>query len=69
MICPRCETDNLVKARVRRNEAVIFLCPECEATWFSQEAIGFSPFVDFVTYMENLGFPPLWTELELLPGQ
>ena len=66
MLCPRCEQGDICKAQIRLNGKIVFLCQECEATWFSAEAIGVDNFVDFGIYMEGLGFPPLWSSLIVL---
>lgn len=63
MLCPRCEQGDVVAAQIRRTDAVLFVCQECEATWFAKDEIGRAPFVDFGTYMEELGLQPLWDEL------
>lgn len=63
MLCPRCEQGDVVAAQIRRTGAALFVCKECEATWFAVDDIGQAPFVDFGTYMEELGLQPLWDEL------
>jgi Zn-finger nucleic acid-binding protein len=63
MLCPRCEQGNLMKVTIRHTGAVLFVCPECEATWFNENDVDKKPFVDFGTYMESIGLQPLWTEL------
>lgn len=66
MICPRCEQDHVIQARVKATGADIFVCPECEATWFSMTKVGVETFVDYGTYMESVGLTQLWTELEII---
>ncbi|WP_089400511.1 zf-TFIIB domain-containing protein [Noviherbaspirillum humi] len=71
MLCPRCEQGDIVKAQIKKNGEEIFVCQECEATWFALKEIGVSPFTDFSAYMEGLGLCPLWDELivqKLRPG-
>jgi len=65
MLCPRCEQDDIAEAKIRKMGSVLFVCQECEATWFSREEIGVVPFVDFGTHMESIGLAPLWDELEI----
>jgi hypothetical protein len=65
MLCPRCEQGEITKAKIRKTGKDIYVCQECEATWFSKEEIGLIPFVDFGTYMEANGFAPLWDELSI----
>ena len=66
MICPRCQQDNVVKAMIKANKTIIFICPECDATWLSIESIGFPGFVDYGTYMKGIGLSMLWDELEVV---
>lgn len=68
MWCPRCEQGSLVKAKVKESGVCIYLCEECEATWFSLEQIGVGEFIDFGVYMRSVGLPPLWTSIEILHG-
>ena len=63
MMCPRCKQGDVVEARVRSTDAILFVCDECEATWFTKDAIGHVAFIDFGTYMRGLGLKPLWDEL------
>lgn len=66
MICPRCEQDEVVKVQVRATEEILHLCRECDATWFSVDAVGRDAFIDFSTYMEETGLPPMWSSLYVL---
>jgi len=63
MLCPRCDQGDISKAKITKKGREIFVCKECEATWFCKSAIGTLPFVDYNTYMEEIGLPPLWDEL------
>lgn len=63
MMCPRCKQGDVVEARVRRSDDVLFICEECEATWFAAAAIGNAAFMDFGDYMQKFGLKPLWEEL------
>jgi transcription elongation factor Elf1 len=65
MLCPRCEQGDIAKAQVKKTGKNIYVCQECEAAWFSEKDIGVSPFVDFGTYMEEIGLSPLWGELNI----
>lgn len=64
MLCPRCEQDEILEVRVRRTGTRLNVCPECEATWLCDNDITDGAFLDFGTYMEKLGLPPLWDELD-----
>lgn len=65
MLCLRCRQGDVVKAEVKKTRQEIFVCTECEATWFSINDIGILPFIDFGTYMESSGLSPLWNELKI----
>lgn len=67
LVCPRCDGQgSVMNAQVVRNNTTIFVCDECDATWFSLEAIGSEPWVDYGTYMEEQGLSPTWDELNIL---
>ena len=65
MKCPRCEQDDVIKAEIKKSMQEIFVCTECEATWFSINDIGVLPFIDFGTHMDSSGLSPLWNELTI----
>lgn len=66
MICPRCNQDDVVEARIKANGNFIYVCPECDATWLSNAEISFGQFQDYGTYMESIGLSRLWDELEVI---
>lgn len=63
MLCPRCSQGKTVKAKIKKSGQTLFVCQECEATWFARDAISAEIFIDFGTYMEDIGLAPLWEEL------
>jgi ribosomal protein L37AE/L43A len=63
MLCPRCQQGDVVKATVKKLGKGIFVCQECEATWFSIDDIGTKPFIDFGSYMRENGLRPVWDEI------
>ncbi|QBQ38904.1 hypothetical protein E1742_24160 [Pseudoduganella plicata] len=65
MLCPRCNQGDVIHARVKKTGQHLFVCEECEATWFSREAIGLHGFIDFGSYMETIGSAPLWSEITI----
>jgi RNase P subunit RPR2 len=65
-ICPRCSQGYVITARVRANGAVVFICEECEAIWFCKDRIEYATFNFFNFYMERLGLPVDWRELEIV---
>lgn len=66
MICPRCEQDYIVEARISAIGKLIYICPECEAIWLSKNEIHSQGFLDFGTYMNEMGRSQLWDELEAI---
>ena len=64
-ICPRCEQDYVVAATIKRTEQRIWVCPECEATWFAEAAIAAPGFIDLGTHLKAQGLTTLWTELDV----
>lgn len=67
MLCPRCEQGDIVKAEIIADNTCLFVCQECEASWFLYEDIGVRAFFDYGAYMESLGLKPLWSELKIIP--
>jgi transcription elongation factor Elf1 len=67
MLCPRCEQGDVVKAKIIAEKTFLFVCKECEASWFLCEDIGVKAFIDFGVYMESIGLKPLWSELQIMP--
>jgi len=67
MWCPRCDQGYVVQAIIVANNTSLFVCQECEASWFSHADIGNKVSIDFGTYMEGLGLKPLWIELKVIP--
>jgi uncharacterized protein (DUF983 family) len=65
MICPRCEQGDIAIATITKTGQSVYVCEECEAMWFAKNDIGPSSFVDFGTYMEEIGLLPLWDELSV----
>lgn len=45
MLCPRCEQGDIAKTQIKNAGKEIYVCEECEATWFSKEAISATPFL------------------------
>jgi Zn-finger nucleic acid-binding protein len=65
MICPRCEQDEIVGAKIKANGGLIFICPECDAMWLSSDGIALDNFLDYGTYMKSIGLSQLWSELSV----
>lgn len=61
--CPRCEQGAVLAMKINSRSINLWVCEECEATWFSVRDIGNERFYDLGTELEALGLPPLWSEL------
>ncbi|MBQ5447151.1 MAG: hypothetical protein IIT48_10885 [Lachnospiraceae bacterium] len=63
-ICPYCEQGVIIKAKVKKIESIIRICPECDTIWegdvSSEEGCGFSSFA------KNNGLINSWDELEII---
>jgi hypothetical protein len=49
---------------IRHSGAGLFVCDECDATWFVESEIGMKPFVDLGSHLQSLGLAPTWDELD-----
>lgn len=65
MLCPRCKQGEVVKAIIIKTEDELYVCDECEATWFYKDDIGKDMCLDFGVYMESKGLAPLWSEITI----
>lgn len=66
MLCSRCEQGDIVKAKIIADDTCLFVCQECEASWFLCKDIGVRDFFGYGAYMESLGLKPLWSELQII---
>ena len=66
MLCKFCKQGDVVSALIKKLNEKIWLCDECEATWFEECNINSSDFIRYSVYMKSKDLPPLWDELELL---
>lgn len=64
--CPRCKQGSVLAVKVIKNGRIIYLCDECEAVWFCKDSIEYATFNYFNYYMERLGLPDDWDQLEIL---
>lgn len=44
MLCPRCEQGDIFKAKIIADDTCLFVCQECEASWFYTKILGLGPF-------------------------
>ena len=51
--CPRCTQDWVKKVYIGATDRTVFLCFECEATWFSEASIEFATFLDLGMYLRR----------------
>jgi len=56
--CPRCNQNWIKKVYVGATNRTIFLCYECEATWFCEDSIEFATFVQLHDYLGRKKIPP-----------
>ncbi len=68
-LCPRCEQGEVVCARVKKTQKMIYICDECEAVWFSKSEIEYATFNYFNLFMGRQEIPALWEEIEVLREQ
>lgn len=55
--CPRCNQDWVRKVHIGATARTVFLCYECEATWFCEDSIEFSTFLDLSMYLLRKDIP------------
>lgn len=55
----------MLEARVKESGVQIFVCDECDAVWFSLSDIGFSPFRELETYLEENSIAPSWDSISV----
>lgn len=54
VVCPRCDGNGLVyKAEIKDINKVVYVCDECDATWFWNDRFGMDNFVDYETFLEE----------------
>ena len=53
--CPRCNQDWIKKVYIGATNRTVFLCYECEATWFSKDSIEYATFIDLSDYLGRKG--------------
>ncbi len=66
MICPYCEQGSILKARVKKNNKIIYICDECDTVWESIEEISDRSGKSINMFMQEIGCEPYWDELELM---
>ena len=54
-VCPVCDQGDVIRARLKFNNRVAFICDDCEAMWFRSEDVGSERWTSFETYMRSQG--------------
>jgi transposase-like protein len=59
-LCPRCnQGPDLHRIRVEGLNEIIYVCHECDATWFSEDAITSKRHMDYTAVLAELGLDPI----------
>jgi FMN phosphatase YigB (HAD superfamily) len=67
--CPRCEGQGQIREyQILSTGQHLLVCDECDATWFSIDAIGKQPWADFFTTLDEQGIPRTHDQWKLLPA-
>ena len=67
MTCPRCDGQgSVLKVEILETKETLFVCDECEATWFEADNITATNWVDFGTVLEQRGLKPEWSEVRII---
>lgn len=63
MICPYCNQGIILRAIIKINLQIIFICPECDAVWKEHEEISDRTGGTFSVLMNSIGEKDSWDEL------
>jgi len=64
IVCPRCDGNGLIeKIRIKSFGITLYVCDECEATWFHPSTISFYTFIPIESFLEARGIE--WSDKEL----
>ena len=67
MECPECGQGWIEQVRVKATDEILYVCEECDATWFKQEHIGLpEEGCNFETHLLKKGLSHLRDEVEVL---
>lgn len=67
MICPYCEQDVVWRVRLASAPHYRFaMCFECDSVWLDNEVISDETGTNFEKYMNDIGHPINWEEVEKL---
>ncbi len=66
MFCPYCNQGLILKAKIKFNKQVIFICDECDTVWNEFEPISNHTGKGLNLFSKELNITPLWNEFELI---
>lgn len=62
--CPFCDGQGIVcRASIKKIDRIIYICDECDTIWLESNEIKETNCSSFVSFMEQNGLLPLWSEL------
>lgn len=64
--CPRCRQDYVIRVFIKPLQEERLLCPECDASWRTDQAVSPRTFVDYETYVNSRGHQNGWSLLEVM---
>ena len=64
LICPYCEQGIIIKAKIKKLNKKILVCPECDTIW--EKDCNLNEGVFFAKFMKKNGLENNWDELEII---
>ncbi|MHC1748005.1 MAG: hypothetical protein AB9856_06375 [Cellulosilyticaceae bacterium] len=61
-ICTVCEQGRIMKAKLKKNNNIIYICEECDSIWEKSDLTDYLE-IGFGEYMKRLQLKGLWSEL------
>ena len=66
MCCPYCMQGLILRAKVKANDLIVFICDECDTVWKGSDTISGQSGKSFYLFASELSIESLWDELEIL---
>lgn len=66
MCCPYCMQGLILRAKVKANDLIVFICDECDTVWKGSDTISWQSGKSFYLFASELSIKSLWDELEIL---
>ena len=66
MNCPYCKQGLTVKAKIKADGAIVYICDECDVVWKGSEPISDQTGRRFDAFAQESLIKPLWDALEIL---